>query len=126
VGQGELSGPKKPSPFRERRKGERRHGHGKQIEAGHNPLVGLLLDTDEVIMRESVGTRVVAGFHSGPPIPDHHVQDRNSTAQGRKSGQEVYRKCLAPARGVSTHRWLTAPARRFSRSPPHISNKVYG
>jgi hypothetical protein len=70
------------------RKGEGCDRPRKQIQAGHDPLVGLLLDTDEVVMREPVGIRMVVGFHSRPAVPDHHIQDGYGAAQRRKADQE--------------------------------------
>ena len=62
------------------------NGHGGI--GSQNPLTGLVLDANQMVVRKTVGTWMVLGFHRGAPIPHHHVEDGDRATERRKGGEK--------------------------------------
>lgn len=65
-------------------------------------MAGLVLDTDEVIVRKTVGARMVLGFHRSATVPHHHVEGRNGAAKRGQRGYQNQRQ-NTPIRGHPVH-----------------------
>lgn len=48
---------------------------------GH-PLIGLVLDADEVVVGKTVGFRMVPSFDRSFPVPHHEIEDGNYATEG--------------------------------------------
>jgi len=68
---------------REGRESKGNRGNGQWSLTPRDPLVGLVLDTDEMVVRKAVGVPVVLGFHRSLPIPHHHIEDGDRAAKRR-------------------------------------------
>ena len=54
-------------------KGDRRQDRGRWGVSPRSPMIGLVLNADEMIVRKTVGARMVLGLHRSLPVPHHHV-----------------------------------------------------
>ena len=68
-----------------------------------SPLIGLLLNADEMVVGEPVSAGDVLRLNGWPPIAHHHVQDGNRRAESRKGYQEGQRRETAPGRDFLIH-----------------------
>jgi len=85
-----------------RREGIRSQNRGRRGIAPWNPMVCLVLNADEVVVREPVSSRKMLRFDRSFPVPHHHIEDGDCAAQnGQGNDQHQRRKTLD--RGCSIH-----------------------
>ena len=97
VGCSELVGIRKLREDKVQRRQRERRGIGRY------PLIGLLLDTDGMVVGEPVSARNVFRLCGRSSVAHHHVQDRNRPAEGRESPQEDQRQETAPGWAFLIH-----------------------
>ena len=64
-----------------------RFGDPGKIEGG-SPLVGLLLDADEMVVGVAVGSRMVVVFNPHPHVLGRHIQNRNDPTEDGDENQD--------------------------------------
>ena len=84
MGEGNLGREWKGLPIRKLGQDDPGHHRIVQIVRLYRPLTGLLLNTNQVVVGETVGVGMVLGFDGRFTVTHHEVKKRDSTAQGRE------------------------------------------
>ncbi len=103
-----------------------RPGIGRESDRGHDhlgpgllprdPMAGLVLDTDEVVVGKTVGTGVVFRFNRSLPVPHHQVEDGDHAIQGGKNCyKHQCRKTLVRGFPFHQHPMVNVPSDLVSR-----------